>query len=250
MKKETNKAIALVTGASGGIGSAISRRLAKDGFRVVLHYHQNQAACEKLQQEIINEGGKALCYGCDLTTAPAVQEMFAWVKEQWGDVAVLVNNAAISKQQLFTDMTPTEWQTMWQTNVSSAIFCCQQALPAMIHAKAGHIINISSIWGMVGASCEVAYSATKGALLSFTKALAKEVGPSGILVNCIAPGVIDTPMNSHLSPADIAALCEETPLESIGTPAQIAGVVSFLVSSDGSFITGQVISPNGGFVIV
>ena len=139
---------------------------------------------------------------------------------------------------------------MWQTNVSSAIWCSKLALPAMISRKTGKIINISSIWGMVGASCEVAYSATKGALISFTKALAKEVGPSGIAVNCIAPGVIDTPMNSHLSPEDLDALREETPLGAIGSPEDVAALVRFLLSPGGDFITGQVISPNGGFVIV
>lgn len=243
------KPVALVTGASGGIGSAIGKRLATDGYRVVLHYYRHGEACKKLQQEIVAAGGEALCYGCDLQDRVAIRDMFARVQKDWGNIDLLVNNAAIAKQQLFTDMTEQEWQAMWQTNVSSAIYCSQQVLPGMIHEKRGKIINISSVWGMVGASCEVAYSTTKAALIGFTKALAKEVGPSGITVNCVAPGVIDTAMNRHLSPADMAALCEETPLGCIGTPCQVAGVVGFLASQDGDFITGQVISPNGGFVI-
>lgn len=249
-QEKFSQPIALITGASGGIGSAIARRLAGEGYPVILQYHQNQTAAFQLKQEIIAAGGNALALPCDLTSLAQIQTMFDTIKNQWGEVGVLINNAAISRQELFTDMTEENWQEMWQTNVSSAIWCSKLALPAMISRKTGKIINISSIWGMVGASCEVAYSATKGALISFTKALAKEVGPSGIAVNCIAPGVIDTPMNSHLAPEDLDALREETPLGAIGSPQDVAALVSFLLSSGGDFITGQVISPNGGFVIV
>ncbi|MCI8335868.1 MAG: 3-oxoacyl-ACP reductase FabG [Peptococcaceae bacterium] len=249
MEPQAKKQIALVTGASGGIGSAIARQLAADGYRVVLQYYKSREACEASCDAIIADGGEALSLACDIRSASQVAAMFDQVEKQWGPVHVLVNNAGIARQELFTDMTEDQWQEIWQTNVSGAIWCSKRALPSMIHAKAGKIINISSIWGMVGASCEVAYSTTKGALISFTKALAKEVGPSGITVNCVAPGVIDTPMNSHLSAADMVVLKEETPLGMIGTPQDVAGLVSFLVSSQGAFITGQIISPNGGFII-
>lgn len=250
LKSQEEKPIALVTGASGGIGSAIGRQLAADGYRVALQYHTNQEACQALCASIVAGGGEGIVLDCDISSAAQVEEMFAAIEKQWGNVTLLVNNAGVARQQLFTDMTEERWQEMWQVNVSGAIWCAKRALPSMIHEKRGVIINISSIWGMVGASCEVAYSVTKGALISFTKALAKEVGPSGIRVNCVAPGVIDTAMNSHLSAADIAALKEETPLGVIGTPQDVAGLVGFLSSPQGAFITGQVISPNGGFVIV
>ena len=249
MEFQKKKPVALVTGASGGIGSAIARQLAADGYCVVLQYHTNQEACESLCAEIIANGGEAVSLACDIRSASQVTAMFDQIEEEWGYVHVLVNNAGIARQELFTDMTEDQWQEIWQINVSGAVWCSKRALPSMVHAKAGKIINISSIWGMVGASCEVAYSTTKGALISFTKALAKEVGPSGIVVNCVAPGVIDTPINSQLSAADMAALKEETPLGIIGSPQDVAGLVSFLASSQGDFITGQVISPNGGFVI-
>lgn len=249
IKSQSEKRIALVTGASGGIGSAIAKELAADGYRVALQYYTNQDACEALCAAIIADGGGAMTFCCDIRSAAQVGAMFAEIERQWSTVDVLVNNAGIARQELFTDMTEEQWQEMWQTNVSGAIWCSKQALPAMIHKKQGKIINVSSIWGMVGASCEVAYSATKGALISFTKALAKEVGPSGIQVNCVAPGVIETAMNGHLSPEDLAALKEETPLGVIGKPQDVAGLVGFLASSQGGFITGQVISPNGGFII-
>lgn len=249
MEYQRKKPIALITGASGGIGGAIAKELAANGYGVALQYYKNGAACEKVCQEIIAQGGEALSVSCDIRSVSQVEEMFAAVEIQWGNVSVLINNAGISRQQLFTDMTEDQWQEIWQTNVSGAIWCSKRALPNMIHEKRGKIVNISSIWGMVGASCEVAYSATKGALISFTKALAKEVGPSGITVNCVAPGVIDTPMNKHLSVEDMAALAEETPLGVIGKPCDAASLVGYLVSPQGDFITGQVISPNGGFVI-
>lgn len=249
MEKQSEKKIALVTGASGGIGGAIARELAACGYRVALQYHTNQAACETLCTAIIADGGEAISLGCDIRFSDQVEKLFAEIEKQWGSVSILVNNAGIARQELFTDMTEAQWQEMWQTNVSGAIWCARRALPGMIHRKQGRIINISSVWGMVGASCEVAYSATKGALISFTKALAKEVGPSGITVNCVAPGVIDTPMNRHLSASDLEALREETPLGAIGTPQDVAGLVSFLISPQGDFITGQIISPNGGFII-
>lgn len=249
MEKQSEKKIALVTGASGGIGGAIARELAACGYRVALQYHTNQAACETLCRAITSTGGEGFCVACDIKDSSQVIAMFEEIENHWGEVQVLVNNAGIARLELFTDMTEERWQEMWQTNVSGAIWCSKRALPGMIHRKQGKIINISSIWGMVGASCEVAYSATKGALISFTKALAKEVGPSGIQVNCVAPGVIDTPMNGHLSAEDIKALKEETPLGLIGKPEDVAGLVGFLVSPQGDFITGQVISPNGGFVI-
>jgi 3-oxoacyl-[acyl-carrier protein] reductase len=178
-----------------------------------------------------------------------VQRLFAKAEATFGSVNLLVNNAGIAHFGLLTDISAAEWRRIFATNVDGAFFCTQAALPNMIHQKSGCIINISSIWGLVGASCEVAYSAGKGALIAMTKALAKEVGPSGIRVNCVAPGVIDTAMNSALSTADMDALLDETPLGMLGHPEDIAETVAFLASDKAKFITGQIISPNGGFTI-
>ena len=160
---------------------------------------------------------------------------------------VLVNNAGIAQQKLFSDITPEEWRRMFAVDVEGVFHCCQCALPYMIHRKAGSIVNISSVWGQVGASCEVHYSAAKAAVIGLTKALAKELGPSGIRVNCVAPGVIRTEMNAHLSGEDMEALREETPLCRIGEPEEVADAVSFLAGEGSRFVTGQILAVSGGF---
>lgn len=238
---------ALVTGAAGGIGSAISKRLCRDGFFVVLNFFHSGKAAVRLRDGINSSfpEPRAEILRADVSDRAQAENMFRAA----GGIDVLVNNAGIAQQKLFTDITEDDWRRMMAVDVTGVFHCCQLALPYMIHRKHGKIINISSMWGQAGASCEVHYSTAKAAVIGLTKALAKEVGPSGITVNCIAPGVIDTPMNASLGSETMRGLKEETPLERIGTPDDIAGAVSFLASPDADFITGQAIGVNGGFVI-
>lgn len=238
-----------ITGASGGIGAAIAKRMAADGFGVLLQYHQNESAAKALEQELIAMGADAACVMADVGDAEQMKQAFAFAEERFGHIDVLVHSAGIAKQQLFTDTDYAAWRQMMRVHLDGAYFACQAVLPAMIRRKVGQIILVSSMWGQVGASCEVAYSTAKAGLIGMTKALAKEVGLSGVRVNCVAPGAIDTPMNGHLDEAAMQALCEETPLGRIGTPEEVAGAVAFLASADASFITGQVISPNGGLIV-
>lgn len=240
---------ALITGASGGIGSAIAREFACRGYNIVIHYHKNKKGADQLCREIRALGTGAICLEADLSQEEEVKALFSAAFSRFGKIDVLVNNAAVSLWKLFTDMTTEDWDSVFSINVKSIFLTCREVLPSMVAAKAGKIINISSVWGITGASCEVAYSAAKGAIIALTKALAKEMGPSGIQINCVAPGVIDTPMNHNLTAADMAALIEETPAGKIGLPIDVAKAVCFLASSDADFITGQVLSPNGGFVI-
>lgn len=241
--------VALVTGASGGIGQAIALRLAQADCQVIVNYNHNEKAAAQLCADIQSGGGQALAIAADVSQPEEVSQLFAAAQAAFGPVNILVNNAGLSHFGLITDITPAEWRRLFAVNVDGAFNCIQAALPDMVRQKQGCIVNISSIWGLVGASCEAAYSATKGALIALSKALAKEVGPSGIRVNCVAPGVIDTPMNSRLSPAELNALREETPLGIIGQPQDVAETVAWLASDAARFITGQVISPNGGFTI-
>lgn len=186
-------------------------------------------------------------FQADLTAEDQVERLFTECESSLGPVAVLVNNAGISWQGLFTDMTLSDWQRVMDVNLTSMFLCCRRALGPMIRRKAGCIINISSMWGQQGAACEAAYSASKAAVIGLTQALAREEGPSGIRVNCIAPGVIDTPMNGHLSPEDMEALRDDTPLMRIGSPKEVAKAAVFLWEN--SFITGQTLGVNGGFVM-
>lgn len=243
------KGVALVTGASRGIGRAIAITLARMGYPVVIGYHRNQMAAQELAALLELEGYRAIAIGIDVSQFIQVEDCFHRAEESMGPVDILVNNAGIAQQKLFTDITPQEWDTLFAVDVRGVFLCCRAALPGMISRKRGKIINISSVWGITGASCEVHYSAAKAAVIGLTKALAKEVGPSGITVNCVAPGVIDTDMNAALDLDALAVLREETPLGMLGTPQCIADAVSFLVSPQADFITGQVLSPNGGLVI-
>ena len=239
----------LITGGSRGIGAAAARAFAQAGWKVAINYCRSAQAAQALAAELCAQGGQALVVPGDVAVRSQVVQMVETVRKELGDPDLLINNAGISQQALFTDLTEEDWDRMFAVHVKGAFHCCQEVLPAMIRRRSGQIINISSMWGQVGGSCEVHYSAAKAALIGFTKALAKEVGPSQVRVNCVAPGVIATEMNGHLSPADPEALREETPLETIGTPEDVASLLVFLASDQARFITGQVIAPNGGIVI-
>lgn len=240
---------AFISGASRGIGRAAALKLASLGYDLALNYHTNYEAAQNVQHEAQKYGVKVLLLAGDIADENNVREMFRKIGETFGGADVVVNNASFAEQLMFQDITYEKWRRMFAVTVDGAFFTVQNALPHMLHEKRGRIINISSMWGEVGASCEVHYSAAKGALIAMTKALAKELGPSGITVNCITPGVIDTEMNAHLSADDLAELCEETPLGRLGSPDDIAETVAFLASAEAGFITGQIIGVNGGFVI-
>ena len=231
---------ALVTGASRGIGAATARALAADGWEVNINYFQSEAQALALGREL-----GARVFRADVADAGQVQAMF----DDMGPVELLVNNAGIAWGGLITDMTEAEWDRIFAVNVKGLYTCCRAVVPHMVRRHAGSIINVSSIWGEVGASCEVPYSASKAAVIGFTKALAKELGPSGIRVNCVSPGVIATEMNAALDPETLDALREETPLGTIGTPEDAARAILWLAGEDSAFVTGQVLGVNGGFVI-
>ena len=236
----------LITGASRGIGAAAARLFAQKGWKVAANYCQS----EKEARALAASHPGILAVQADVADRGQVDRMTKEVLHQFGHIDVLINNAGIAQQKLFTDVTETEWERLFSVNVTGVFHCCQAVLPGMIRRQRGKILNLSSIWGMTGASCEVAYSAAKAAVIGLSKALAKEVGPSGITVNCVAPGVIDTQMNAALDDETRAGLREETPLGVLGKPEDVANLLFFLASEQADFITGQVISPNGGFVIV
>lgn len=238
----------LITGASGGIGSAVARRFAEAGYNTALHYMNNECSAKSLAAEISKIGDTAI-FRADISSPDEVGDMVKKVTDRFGRIDVLVNNAGIAQQKLFTDITDEDWQRLISVNLSGVFYSCRAVLPQMISRKYGRIINISSMWGEVGASCEVHYSAAKAGVIGLTKALAKEEGPSGITVNAIAPGAIRTNMLSGFSEADLDALRDETPVGRLGEPEDIASAALFLASDEASFITGQVLGINGGFVI-
>ena len=239
----------IVTGASRGIGKACALAFGKSGANVIINYTKSKEKAEEVCEEISKLGGRALPFCADVADRKAVDEMIAFAHSNFGSISTLVNNAGIAEQIMFCDITEEKWDRMFAVDVKGVYNCIQAALPDMIHNKSGRIINISSMWGITGASCEVHYSAAKAAVIGMTKALAKELGPSGITVNAIAPGVISTEMNGNISEEIMSELKEETPIGRIGTPEDIAETALFLASPQASFITGEVISVNGGFVI-
>ncbi len=229
----------LITGASRGIGAATARAFAKNGDRVIINYNKSQEEAIKLAEET---GGIAI--KADISKPDEVKEMFA----KAGRVDVLVNNAGVAGFSMFDALSDSEWHRIIDTDLSGAFYCIREVLPQMISRKCGAIVNVSSIWGITGAACEVAYSAAKAGIIGMTKALAKEVGPSGIRVNCVAPGAVDTDMNLPLDKEALSALCEETPLGRLGRAEEIADAIVYIADEKG-FITGQILSPNGGLVI-
>ena len=235
----------LITGASKGIGKATAEEFDRLGYNVVVNYNSSESEAKSLCSKLKS----AVAIKADISDPPAVQSMVDEAVDRFKTIDVLVNNAGIASQKLITDVSDEEFDRMYAVDLKGVFLCCKAVLPYMIRKQAGSIVNISSIWGITGASCEVAYSAMKAGVIGFTKALAKEVGPSHINVNCVAPGVITTDMNNNLSSETLEALKEESPLERLGTPLDVAKAVCFLAGEDASFITGQVLSPNGGFVI-
>ena len=240
------KKVAFVTGGAKGIGSAIVKRLLNNGYKVAFTYNNSEEKAQKLCAEM---GADCKSYKLDITDSNAVKTVVDDIEKNFGEIAVLVNNAGVAEQSLFTDITDEMWPRMIEPTLSGAFYCSRAVLKYMINRKSGKIINISSIWGETGGSCEVHYSASKAGLIGMTKALAKEVGLSGITVNSVSPGVILTDMTSHFDEDTMNTLKEETPLNKIGTPEDVAGAVSFLASKDADFITGQNISVNGGMNI-
>lgn len=236
--------IVLVTGASRGIGREIAKELAQKGYKVIANYNKSREEAEKLQQE--NENIEI--YKADVSKREEVTKMVQDVIKKYGKIDILINNAGISQEKLFTDVTDEDWNTMINNNLYSVFCVTQEVLPNMISRKQGCIINISSIWGMVGASCETIYSVAKAGIDGMTKSLAKELGPSNIRVNSIAPGCIDTDMNKNLTEQEIQDLEQEIPLSKIGKTIDIAKCVNWLIEDE--YTTGQVISINGGWVII
>ncbi len=242
---------ALITGGSGGIGTALCVAFAQSGYNVIIHCNKNIEKAENLAK-VLNESYKidTLAVQSDVSDRDSVNGMFDIIDEKFSGVDVLVNNAGIAQQKLFTDISVDEWKAMTGTNLDGVFNCCQEVLKRyMISKHKGVILNISSMWGQVGASCEVHYSAAKAGVIGLTKALAKEVGLSGIRVNCICPGVVMTDMMKSFDEQTINELKEETPLNALGTPKDIADASLFLCSERAKFITGQVLGVNGGFVI-
>ena len=237
-----NSKIILISGASRGIGRQIAIDLSQTGYTVIANYNKSEQSAKELQTQFNIDTFQA-----DISKGTEIKQLTDYVLKKYGKIDVLINNAGISQTKLFTDITDEDWNQMINTNLYSAFKLTQKCLPNMIHNKSGSIINISSMWGQVGASCESLYSITKAGIDAMTKSLAKELGPSGIRVNSIAPGFIDTDMNKCYSKEDVQGIIEETPLEKIGHPSDISKCIKWLIEDQ--FTTGQIISINGGLVI-
>ena len=242
------KKVALVTGASRGIGRAVAARLARSGYAVGINYHERRDKADELVAQLTAAGCKAIAVQADVAVRAEVDAMVERVTDAFGPVTLLVNNAGVAGQALFQDVTDEMWERYFAVNLNGMRHTIQAVLPSMLHEKAGCIVNISSIWGQHGASCEVTYSCTKHAIIGLTRSLAMELAPSGIRVNCVAPGVIDTDMVKVLGEDTLRDLAEQTPLGRLGTPEDVAAAVAFLASDEAGFITGQVLTADGGFI--
>jgi len=237
----------IVTGGSRGIGKCLVENLAREGHNVILNYNKSEKQAKKIQSDLKAEGIIIEIFKADVSKREEVKKLVEFAIQKMQSIDVLINNAGIAKLQMFQDVTEEDWNEMIDTNLKSAFYMSQEVVPNMIHKKSGCIINISSIWGIVGASCETVYSISKAGMDALTKSLAKELGPSNIRVNSIAPGVIDTEMNSHIDKTIKKEIENETPLGKIGKPVDIYKCVKWLIEDD--FTTGQIISVNGGYVI-
>lgn len=241
------KKTVIVTGGSRGIGAAIVNLLAQDGYNVVINYNKSDEIASKMKEELAQNGCSVEIFKADVSNREEVKQLIEFTLNKFKNIDVLVNNAGITQTKLFTDITDEDWNKMLATNLNSVFYTTQEVVKNMIHNKRGCIINISSIWGLVGSSCEVHYSVAKAGVDAMTKALAKELGPSNIRVNSIAPGIIDTDMNKYLTDEEIVGIEEEIPLGKIGKVEDISKCVKWLIEDN--YTTGQVISINGGWNI-
>ena len=245
---EFQKKTVLVTGSSRGIGKAIAKKFAKEGFNVVINCKNSFDKLQTFQNELSEFNANILPIQCDVSNYLDTQKMFQKINERFGGVDILINNAGISYIGLFNEMKPNDWNEIIETNLKSVYNCSHLALPHMIHNKKGSIINISSVWGNVGASCEVIYSSTKGAINSFTKALAKELGPCNINVNAIACGAIETEMNAFLSEEEKNALIDEIPFMRFGKTEEVADMAYFIASDNAKYMSGQILTLDGAWI--
>ena len=241
---------ALITGASRGIGAATARLFAQEGWSVAVHYNASRAAAEQLAVELSGLGVKAVPIQADVADPEQAERLVRETEGALGPLDAVICNAGVAlPQQLLTDTTADQWRRLMSVDLDGMFYTLRAAIPGLVRQKRGSIVTVSSMWGITGGSCETPYSAAKAGVIGLTRALGKELGPSGIRVNCVAPGVIDTAMNGHLTPKDLAALGEETPLCRIGQPVEVAQAIYFLASERASFITGQVLRVDGGMVI-
>jgi len=239
----------LITGSSKGIGAAIARRLSEEDLRIIINYNSSKKEALKLQDEIRKKGKDAIAIKADITKSNEVKDMFDEVKRRFKGVDILINNAGVSTYGLFQDIDEQTWDRVFDVNVKGVYNCIHEALPYMLSKHNGKILNMSSIWGIVGGSMESHYSATKGAINSLTKALAQELGYSGITVNAIAPGAVDSTMTNEIGESNLCILQDEIPMGRLATKEEIAELACFMISDKNSYMTGQIISPNGGMII-
>ncbi|RAV22771.1 elongation factor P 5-aminopentanone reductase [Paenibacillus contaminans] len=249
MNRAINEYTVLVTGASRGIGAAVAERFASVGvgMNIILHYRQAHEAVNEVARRCLEKGARVLTVSADLRSKEQIERMKEKLDLHGLQPDVLVNNAGISHYGLLSDVSETDWDEIMSVNVKGTFLCTQTFMPAMIERKFGRIINVSSIWGLTGASCEVVYSTAKGGINAFTKALAKELAPSGVTVNAVAPGAVDTEMMSGFNAEEKKAIEEGIPVGRFAVPEEIASLVYFLALPESSYITGQIISPNGGW---